>query len=403
MTHRERVLAALEHRQPDRLPYDFGAGNCCKLNQRIYARLLGEFGMKEEIRVCYPINGLAYASDAFLNMLGSDVRAVEFVFKEAVGGDAPVGFDNSAFTKRHGVGAASDSDEWEDASGYYLRNAWGTVYKKPKNNPLYYDIVQFPLENTDQDDEIDQKLWFPLPPNKVDPAAVEQAKAFQQAGYPVFFTGVYANGFLQTGPTVFGFQQWYMMLLEEENRCRAFLDRLLERKLMFWKIVTDAFGDSLDIVSESDDLGVQTGPFVDPSVIRRLMKPYYKELFGHIHKLTKAKLFMHSCGSVSEFIPDLIECGVDILNPVQVSAARMDPGYLKREFGTDICFWGGACDSQLTLTLGTPQQVRQQTKRNIEQFARGGGYVAANVHNLQATVPVENFLAMWETVRDFRY
>ena len=264
-----------------------------------------EFGIEEQTRVCYPVNGLAYASDAFLARLGSDVRAVEFVFKEAVGGDAPAGFDNSAFTKQKGVGAASDSDEWEDSTGYYLRNAWGTVYRKPKDNPLYYDIVQCPLENTDYNSENDQKLWFPLPPKKVDPAVIEQAKAFQQEGYPVFFTGVYANGFLQTGPTVFGFQQWYMMLLAEEGRCRAFFDRLLERKLEFWETVTGAFGDTLDIVSESDDLGAQTGPFVDPLVVRRLIKPYYRELFGYIHKLTKAKLFMHSCGSVSEFIRTL--------------------------------------------------------------------------------------------------
>jgi uroporphyrinogen decarboxylase len=159
-----------------------------------------------------------------------------------------------------------------------------------------------------------------------------------------------------------------------------------------------ALGPYLDVICVADDLGTQQGPQLDPDMWRRLVKPPMQKLYGFMKaRMKHAKLFLHSCGSVYDLIPDLIEMGVDILNPVQVSAANMDSAKLKAEFGKDLVFWGGGCDTQTILPLGTPPQVREEVARRIGDLAPGGGFVFAQVHNIQPDVPPENMVAMWET------
>jgi uroporphyrinogen decarboxylase len=176
----------------------------------------------------------------------------------------------------------------------------------------------------------------------------------------------------------------------------------LERKIEYWDKVLGVLGTSLDIVCEMDDLGEQRGPFISPEMFRRLIKPYYKELFPYIKRKSGAKLFMHSCGSIAKLIPDLIEVGIDIISPVQIGADGMDPITLKREYGRDLVFWGGGVDTQKTLSTGTPQQVRDEVKRNVDVFSKDGGYIFAAVHNIQGNVPIENIIAMWEAFLECR-
>ncbi len=160
-------------------------------------------------------------------------------------------------------------------------------------------------------------------------------------------------------------------------------------------------GDYVDVVQEADDFAGQFDLLFSPTTFRRLMTPRQKYLFGRIHELTNAKLFFHSCGAVRKVIPDLIENGVDILNPVQLSATGMDPYELKREYGKDLTFWGGGVDTQRVLGVGTPQQVRDDVRRNIDALAKDGGFVFAAVHNIQANVPPENVIAMVEALREY--
>ena len=151
-----------------------------------------------------------------------------------------------------------------------------------------------------------------------------------------------------------------------------------------------------------DDLGTQGGPLISPDMYRRLIKPRQQELFSFIKKKAPhAKIFFHSCGSVYHFIGDLIEAGVDILNPVQVAAADMDSKRLKKEFGNDVVFWGGGVDTQRVLPYGTPQEVRDEVKRRLDDLAPSGGFVFATVHNIQGDVPPENIVAMWETLQEY--
>ena len=376
MTNRERLQSILNHKEADRVPLDIGAGKCCKMHVRIYKKLLDHFGIKDTVRICARMSQAALTCDEFLEKLECDVRAPYPVFQKS----------------------AKPAEEWEEADGSYLRDDWGTVMRMPKEG-LYYDMVKAPLAGTL--DDTDLNYTFPSLPFVL-PEAVIQAKAYQEAGYPVCLPEQYGNGFLQTGPKVFGYEDWMMMLALKDKRIYVFMEELLERKMQFYDHVTEAFGDSIDVIMETEDLGTQTGPYIDPEMFRQLLKPYHKKLYDHIRKRTGAKIFLHSCGAIAKLIPDLIDIGLDILNPVQIGATGMDPVFLKREYGKHLTFWGGGIDTQKMLPYGTPAEIRDHVRRNIEIFSKDGGFVFSAVHNIQADVPLENVLAMWEAFKEFR-
>ena len=174
------------------------------------------------------------------------------------------------------------------------------------------------------------------------------------------------------------------------------LDRLVEYKCAFWERALKEIGDLVDVVVEADDLGGQNSPLMSPKTYRSLIQPRHKQLFSFIKAQAPVKLFYHTCGAVRVLIPDLIDAGIDILNPVQISSPGMELEALKRDFGRDLVFWGGGVDTQRVLGTATPEQIREHVKQNIEALAPGGGFVFAAVHDIQANVPPENIIAMWE-------
>jgi uroporphyrinogen decarboxylase len=184
----------------------------------------------------------------------------------------------------------------------------------------------------------------------------------------------------------------------------ALFDRIKEFQMRLWEKTLDVVGDNVDICLHSDDLGMQNNPFMSPDMYRKLLKPRHTELFDHIKKSAKpeVKLLLHSCGSVRKLIPDLIDTGIDALNPVQVSAAGMDSSELKKEFGSELSFWGGGVDTQNILPYGSTSEVRDEVNRRIDDLAPGGGFVFTAVHNVQPDVPAENLRAMLEAFRDRR-
>jgi hypothetical protein len=196
--------------------------------------------------------------------------------------------------------------------------------------------------------------------------------------------------------------EWMMMLLTEKQTCHEMMDRSVEAAISCLQLINQAAGDYCFAWGiASDDSGTQRGEFISPDLWAEMIKPHYARLCAWVHRNTKMKTFFHCCGSIPHLIPHLIEAGVDILNPVQTSAAGMDPRRLKREFGRRIVFWGGGCDTQSTLPFGTPEEVREQVRERLGIFAPGGGYVFNQVHNIQANVPPENIVAMLEAACDF--
>ena len=382
MNSRERVLTALDHKEPDQIPLDLGSGHACKFTKYFYEKLLTYFGLEEErgsLEICQKPYQLVYASDKVMDLLKCDVRNARVHYQQDYKGP---------YTK-----------EWEEGDYNYYTSDLGTTYVMPKENGLYYDVAGCQLEDS-EDEEEDKKFQWPKP-NKVVPGSRKELEDYRAQGYLTTTCQVYANGFLQTGPLVYNYENWFVLLYSEPERCKAFIDQLYEHKLEWYDNIFEEYGGLFDVMAEADDFGTQSGTFCSPEMLREQIFPYHKKLVEYIKKAQPGiKMTLHTCGSVYHVISDIIEAGYDCLNPVQISAANMERERLKKEFGNDLVFWGGGMDTQHVLPHGTPEEVREETLRAMEVFGEGGGFVFSPVHNIQDDVPIENFITMWETFQE---
>jgi uroporphyrinogen decarboxylase len=374
---RERLLTALDHREPDRIPLDLGSTQATGIHEAAYRRLRKHLGLPPVTPVIVDtVQGLAEPDEDIIDRFGVDVRGLY-----------PLNSHNWK------VDAVDAGDNWE-----YL-DEWGITHRKPKAGGLYYSIVKSPLAGEIVADAVRKYPW----PATGDPRRVEglreRALEFRARGRAVMIKGVLTGAF-EMGQRLRGPENLLMDLATDEEPSRVLLDKLIELKLSFWETALTRLGDVVDVIAEFDDYGTQESQLISPRMFRELFKPRLAALFRRIRELAPAaKLFFHSCGNVRPLIPDFIELGVDILNPVHTRAAGMEPAALKRDFGKDLIFWGGGVDTQGILPLGTPQQVKDDVRRNIDALAPGGGYVFSTVHNIQADVPPENIVAMYEALR----
>ena len=288
-----------------------------------------------------------------------------------------------------------------EADGYLsFRDEWGVGRRMPVDGGLYYDSFGEPLGGEVDAATIDAFPW----PDASDPGRyggmVDAARQIAEVEGRAVFVGSICGGLSEGLFKMRGFEDGYMDLAAEPGRARQVMERILEIKLAYWDRALRELGDLVDIVGEADDLGGQDRTLFSPATYRAIVKPLQRELFSFIRARTTARIFLHSCGAIRELIPDLIEIGVDILNPVQVSATGMDGGELKREFGRDLTFWGGGVDTQRVLGGGTPAEVRAEVLRRVDDLRAGGGFVFAAVHNIQPNVPAENILAMWAALKE---
>jgi uroporphyrinogen decarboxylase len=198
-----------------------------------------------------------------------------------------------------------------------------------------------------------------------------------------------------------GLEQWFMDMLTQPDFCEALLEQTLKFWLDWFRAFLDEVGDVVNVIMIGDDLAGQGGPLFSPTIYRQIIKPRQKRLVQYIKSRTKAKIWYHTCGAAAGYIPDLLDNGIDILNPVQLSARGMDAGELKAKWGKRLVFWGGGIDSQRVLPRATVSEVSQSVRRNIEAFKGGGGYVFNNVHNIQADVPAENVVAMFDAACEY--
>jgi uroporphyrinogen decarboxylase len=199
-----------------------------------------------------------------------------------------------------------------------------------------------------------------------------------------------------------GYDNFCVDLCHNPQFARALLDKITDSDIGLWDAFLGAVGEYVQVVCQGDDLGMQTGTFIAPDMYREFIKPCHKRMYDFIKTKTKAKIFMHSCGSVYDIIPDLIDVGVDILNPLQCSAAKMDISGLKRAFGRELCFWGGGIDVQQVLPYATLQEIEDTVKKTIDVLAPGGGYVFVPAHNIQADISPDRILRVYETALKYR-
>jgi uroporphyrinogen decarboxylase len=200
-----------------------------------------------------------------------------------------------------------------------------------------------------------------------------------------------------------GLERWFMDLMEQPELCEVLLDRMANFWLDWFRLFLDEVGDLVDVIMVGDDLAGQNGPLFRPEIYRTIVKPRQKRLVQYIRSRTNAKIWYHTCGSCIPYIPDLLDNGIDVLNPMQVSAKDMDPAMLKSRFGQQMAFWGGGIDAQHILPLASPETVREHVRRNLEAWKPHGGYVFNNVHNIQAGVPPENIVALYDAAYEFGF
>jgi uroporphyrinogen decarboxylase len=269
----------------------------------------------------------------------------------------------------------------------------------PDDYPYYMDISHCPLAGM----SIEQIGDYPFPkgddPTRFEGLRDRVMQLRRQTPYPVI-SGI-SGVVYEICWYMRGLENLFIDMIEQPAILEAIIDRTLEFWLGWFRLFLDEVGDVVDVIMIGDDLAGQDGPLYPPRIYRSIVKPRQKRLVQYIKSRTKAKIWYHSCGSIIEYIPDLLDNGIDILNPVQVSARGMDPRWLKATYGDRLVFWGGGIDSQHILPRATPQEVRQHVRRNVEAFKPGGGYVFNNVHNIQADVPPENVLAMFDAALEF--
>jgi len=379
MTSRERVLTALHHGIPDRVPIDLG-GNQTGIHKNAYRPLTSHLGFSEEVRIMDAVQQLAQPSERVLERFRVDTRYI------AAG---------PASTFKGGVVKVErEGRVWHD-----FTDEFGVRWSMPDDQLLYMDITLHPLAAATVEDVRD----YPWPKGD-DPGrfAGLRGRALEirnQTPYAVV-SGI-AGVIYEFGWYLRGLEQWFCDLITNPDFCEVVLDRMLAYWLNWFRLFLDEVGDVVDVIMIGDDLAGQDGPLFNPEIYRRLVKPRHRRLVRYIRSRTNAKIWYHTCGSCAPLIPDLIENGIDILNPVQISAKRMDPVELKRRFGRDLVFWGGGCDSQRVLPRGTPADVVSNVRANLAAFMPGGGYVFNGVHNIQADVPPENIVAMYDTAYEY--
>jgi uroporphyrinogen decarboxylase len=288
----------------------------------------------------------------------------------------------------------------DDGKTMVFFDEWGIKWAKPETS-LYIDPVDFPFK--EKLDEETVELVKSKIPNPHDAGRYkgleEEAKRCAASGCAVVVS-TYGLGLWDYGHLMRGIENALMDLVINQKAFDSLVGIISDWQVAIWEKTLDTVGDHVDIVMHSDDLGEQTGPMFSPEIYRKVFKPHHKRLFD-VMKSRGHKLLLHSCGSIRRLIPDLIEVGVDILNPIQVTATGMDTKELKKEFGSELCFWGGGVDTQHILPRGTVQEVKDEVKRRIDDLAPGGGFVFTPVHNIQADVPAENLQAMWETLMEY--
>lgn len=373
MTHRERVVAALEHRRPDRVPMDLGTARFTGMVKNACERLCVRLGVGAPGPAVDRMQQVVEVPEEVLRRLDVDARAFCH-------------------------GAPDGGRDVETADGY--RDEWGVERVQPPGCH-YYEMRSHPLAGALTAADIAR---YPMP-DPTDPGRFrglrERALRLRhETDFAVMFNArfnlVHQTQYLR------GFSDWFMDLAQDHALFTCLMDAVLENLLEMNRRALAEVGDLIDVVAFGDDVGLQDRPVCGLPLYRKLIRPFQERIVETIRAHTRAKILYHTCGSVYAYMEDFIGMGIDALNPVQVSARHMEPERLKRELGGRIAFWGGI-DSQKVLPFGTPDEVRANVRRMFGALGEGGGYVLAAVHNIQPDVPAENVLALFEEGGTCRY
>ncbi len=407
MTPRERVLAAINHQEPDQVPVDLGSMRSSGISAVAYHNLNKYLNYnKSKTRIFDTVQELALPEQHILDRFGIDSIPLGRAFN--MNDDYWYEFDLTpeikAFYPSYFLPKRTGAESWE----YYLDDLM--IARKPKG-ATFFDSTHFPYQDSYPDNynnldaAMKTSLWASMPaapwnfPDTPEYWKDLRAKAIElrNSSDKAIMMSAGCNLF-EWGTFLRRMDNFLMDVYADPYNVEKLVDALMERHMAKLEKICTAVGDVIDIISFGDDLGMDSGPFMAPEIYRQLFKPSHTKLCDYVHKNTKMHTFLHSCGSIYQLMPDLIEAGFEIFNPVQTNAYQMEPERLKKEFGKDITFWGGGVDTRSILNNGTPQQVKDQVKERIDVLAPGGGFVFNTVHNILPDVPPENIVAMFDAI-----
>lgn len=415
MTSKERVVAAICHREPDRIPVDLGGTAVTGIHVSCVAALREHYGLeKRPVKVHEPYQMLGWVDDDLKQAMGIDVEGV-FARKTMFG------FPNEdwkSWRTQDGleVLVPGGFNVTVDANGDTLMYPEGDTTappsgRMPKSGYFFDTIVrQEPIDEDNLDVEDNLEEFGPV--EEIDLAyfrtTAREASATGRAVVANFGGTAFGDIALVPAPWlkhpkgIRDIAEWYMSTTSRRDYIHRIFSYQCDVAVQNLEKIHAVIGDSVDVVFLcGTDFGTQTSSFCSVAAFRDLYFPYYKRVNDWIHAHTGWKTFKHSCGSVERFIPSFIEAGFDILNPVQCSATGMGAEHLKSTYGDRLVFWGGGVDTQKVLPFGTPEEVRRQVIERCTVFSRGGGFVFNTIHNIQAQTPVANIVAMLDAVREF--
>lgn len=411
ITSRERVMTAVNHQQPDRIPIDLGGHRSSGIMAIAYNNLKQYLGIRTgDIYVYDFIQQLAIVEPEVLDYF--EVDTVEL-----------------------GRGFALKQEDWHDwvlpdgtackipayihplkaEDGWHVYHEDGTLLAIQKESALWFDQTHWPLATSDDPSShdlasaLERVMWVALdtpPVLDLDEEGLKElaagAKALRESTDRAIL-GIFGGSIYELSQYLLGMANFYMLLASEPARAHRLLNRLVEMHLQNLERFLSAVGPNIDIiVFGGDDLGMQSGPQISPHMFEEFFLSRYRLMWAATKRLADVKIMLHSCGGICPFLPGLIEAGLDIIQPVQTTAKDMEPETLKREFGKDLCLWGGGCNTQSILPRGTPAEVAEDVRRRLGIFAPGGGYVFQQIHNILAEVRPENIVAMFEAVNSQR-
>jgi uroporphyrinogen decarboxylase len=396
MTSRERVLTALNHREPDRVPVDLGAMRSTGMMAIAYARLKRHLGIREgRIRVFDFSQQLAEIEPLILERFQIDTVDI------ANTSLYPDERTWSPFTLPDGTPAEIPPDvsyRSDGEGGYLAASAKGEVWGRMPKGCLYFDLFEPPYGAPRKPVE---EFTLPLYTDKQLEWLRRRAE-FLNRHTEYALMGGFSGNTIEKAQRLRGTGNFMLDLAEDPEYAEALLHHLVDIHVRNLKLFLDAVGDAIQIIQFGDDLGTQNGPQISRDMYRRFIHPLHKRLYFLVReRKPHLKIFLHSCGSVEAFMDFFIDEGVDVINPVQTSAVNMEPAYLKAKYGDRIAFWGGGCDTQQILSQASPEQIREHVRERLQIFAPGGGYVFNTIHNIQANVPPENIVALFDAVQDY--
>ncbi len=413
MTSRERVLTTIAHKEPDRVPIDLGATPSSGISAQAYARLQQHLGYNEPTQIYDVVQQLAQPSDRIVEEFGVDVLDIGRVFNEK---------DSHWYPVDIGEGLTGMYPTWFRPerldSGAWIAKDDGKVLATMPEGSTFFDQTYFPWVDGYPDSRsgieeqldaaMDTVLWQRYVHSPWDHASEpdfwEQLRSRTlrlRESTDKALMMVCGCNLYEWGTFLRRMDNFLMDLYVDQDHVAMVMESLMTRHMATLEKVCESVGDIVDIIRFGDDLGMDSGPFMGLDVYRSLFHDHRTQLCDYVHKHSSMHTFLHSCGSIEQYLPSLIESGIEIINPVQTNCRDMDAASIKKEYGKDIVFWGGGVDPREILNRGTPEQVREDVLKRLEIFAPDGGYVFNVIHNILPDVPSENVVALFDAVHEF--